>query len=386
MTEQILTFMANSFSLAAHYAVPFIIVISVVVFAHEFGHFWMARKCGVRVETFSLGFGPKIWGRTDKKGTFWQIACLPVGGFVKMFGDADAASTPDDSVKEMTDEEKKVAFYHQSVGKRMAIVFAGPAANYLFAVLVLAFLFTVQGQPYSVPVVGALQEQSVAEKAGFQIGDKILSIDGKKIERFEEVKRAIAMNDGTRIPIVVERESALKTIFVTPEVSVQTDRFGSQHRMGKIGIYSGKLDHKKWPPVKALQQAVWEAWNMSADTLKGVGQMIVGSRGADELGGPLRIAEMSGQIAQDGLWALIWFTAIISVNLGLINLFPIPLLDGGHLMFYLLEKLRGRPVDEAAQEIGARIGLLVVLSLMVFATWNDLVHLEVISKIKTLLS
>lgn len=384
--EQMMSSLASFLLVAAHYAVPFILVISAVVFAHEFGHFWMARRCGVRVETFSLGFGPKIWGRRDKKGTQWQIAWLPLGGFVKMFGDADAASTPDDSVKEMTDEEKKVAFYHQSVGKRMAIVFAGPAANYLFAILVLAFLFVVQGQPYSVPVVGALQEQSVAEKAGMQIGDKIVSIDGERIERFEEVKRAIAMNDGTSIPIIVERNNALQTIFLTPEISVQTDRFGSQHRMGKIGVYSGTLDHKKWPPLKALQQAVLEAWNMSADTLKGVGQMVMGSRGADELGGPLRIAEMSGQIAQDGVWALIWFTAIISINLGLINLFPIPLLDGGHLMFYMLEKLRGRPVDEAAQEIGARIGLLVVLSLMVFATWNDLVHLEVVSKIKMLLS
>lgn len=340
----------------------------------------------MRVETFSLGFGPKLFGWTDRHGTVWQVACLPLGGYVKMFGDADPASTPDESVKTMTEAEKKVAFYHQGVGKRMAVVAAGPLSNYVFAIIVLAFLFMLQGQPYSVPLVGGIQEQSVAAKAGMQIGDLIVSIDGKKIERFEEVKRMIAMNGGTPLPVVVERQGALQTLMMTPEVTIQTDRFGSQHRLGKIGIVSGKLDHKKWPPLKALQQATLESWTMSVDTLKGVGEMIMGTRGAEELGGPLRIAEMSGEIARDGVWALLWFMAIISINLGLINLFPIPLLDGGHLMFYAFEKLFGRPLDERMQEIGARIGLMMVLSLMVFATWNDLVHLEVISKIKTLLS
>ncbi len=378
--------MEHILSMATQYVVPFIIVISVVVFAHEFGHFWIARKCGIKVETFSLGFGPRLFGWTDKHGTSWQIACLPLGGYVKMFGDADPSSMPDESVKTMSDEEKRVAFFHQKVGKRIAVVAAGPLANYLFAIIVLAFLFMFQGQPYSVPVVGGIQEQSVAAKAGFQIGDLIVSMDGTKIERFEDVKRIVAKSDGTAMPVVVERNGALQTMTVTPEVAEQTDRFGSQHRMGKIGIYSGKLDHKKWPPLKAIERASAEAWTMSVDTLKGVGEMIMGTRGAEELGGPLRIAEMSGQIAQDGIWALTWFTAIISINLGLINLFPIPLLDGGHIVFYAFEKLRGRPLDERAQEVGARIGLIVVLSLMFFATWNDLVHLEVISKIKTLLS
>ena len=378
--------MQNLLSLAQHYALPFIVVISVVVFVHEFGHYWVARRCGIRVESFSLGFGRKIFGWKDKHGTAWQVACLPLGGYVKMFGDADAASTPDESVKTMTEEEKKVSFFHQNVNKRMAVVVAGPVSNYIFAILVLTVLFVFQGQPFSPPLVGALQENGVAAQAGLLAGDRVVSIDGHDVARFEDIKRMIALNAGTPVPVVIDRAGALQTFVLTPEVSTQTDRFDGQHRLGKIGIVSDKLDHKKWPPLKALRQASREAWTMSADTVKALGQMIMGTRGADEIGGPLRIAEMSGHVAQDGAWALVWFMAVISINLGLINLFPVPLLDGGHLMFYAFEKLFRRPLGEKAQEIGMRIGLTLVVALMVFATWNDLVHLEVISKIKALFS
>jgi regulator of sigma E protease len=303
-----------------------------------------------------------------------------------MFGDADPASSPDESVKTMTEEEKKISFFHQSVGKRMAVVGAGPASNYIFAILVLAVLFMFQGQPFSPPLVGAVQEKGVAARAGLLAGDRIVSVDGNDISRFEDIKRFIGMNEGTPVPVIVDRGGKKQTFILTPEISVQTDRFGEEHRMGKIGIVSGKLDHKKWPPLEALQQAVIETWNMTADTLKALGQIIEGTRGSEEIGGPLRIAEMSGHIAQDGFGALIWFTAVISINLGLINLFPVPLLDGGHLMFYSIEKLLGRPLNEKTQEAGMRIGLTLIVALMVFATWNDLVHLDVISKIKALFS
>jgi regulator of sigma E protease len=373
-------------SLAQQYALPFIVVITVVVFVHEFGHYVVARLCGIRIDSFSIGFGRKLFGWTDKHGTVWQVACLPLGGYVKMFGDADPASTPDESVKTMTEEEKKISFFHQSVGRRMAVVGAGPVSNYIFAILVLAILFVFQGQPFSPPLVGALQENGVAARAGLLAGDKVVSIDGKDISRFEDIKRIIGLNSGSPVLVVVEREGKAQAFTLTPEIFIQTDRFGGQHRMGKIGIVSDKLDHKKWPPLKALRQAVIESWNMSADTLKAVGQMIVGTRGSEEIGGPLRIAEMSGHIAQDGVWSLIWFMAIISINLGLINLFPVPLLDGGHLLFYSIEKLLGRPLNEKAQEVGLRVGFILVASLMVFATWNDLVSMEVISKIKALFS
>jgi len=379
--------MLNIFSLAQHYALPFILVISVVVFVHEFGHYWVARRCGIRVMSFSIGFGKPIFKWTDSHGTQWQIAWLPLGGYVKMFGDADPSSArPDETVKEMTEEEKKVAFFHQNVNKRIAVVFAGPAFNYIFAVLVLAVLFIFQGQPFSPPMVGSVQENGVAAHAGLQAGDKVVSIDGETVSRFEDIKRIVALSEGAPLQFVIERNGADQTFSLTPEVSVQTDRIGGEHKMGKIGIVSDKLDYKKWPPLKAVKQAAIETYELSASTLKAIGQMIIGTRGSEEIGGPLRIAEMSGHVAQDGAWALIWFMGIISINLGLINLFPVPLLDGGHLVFYIYEKAFGKPMHEKVQEMGMRAGLALVVSLMVFATWNDLVHLEVISKIRALFS
>ncbi len=360
---------------ALQYGLPFIAVISIVVFVHEYGHYRVARACGIRIESFSLGFGPKLFGWTDKHGTLWQIALFPLGGFVKMFGDADAASTPGAEVKTMTEEEKRISFFHQPVNKRIAVVGAGPVTNYLFAILVLAILFMVRGQPFSPPLVEQLVPGSVAERAGLVIGDKVVSIDGETVERFEDIKRLISMNSGVPVPVVVERQGATQTITLTPEVVVQKDRFGGEHQLGRIGIVAKKMDYQKWPPHKAVQQAVIESWNMSVDTLKALGQVIVGTRSSEEIGGPLRIAQMSGQAAQDGIWTLIWFTGIISINLGLINLFPVPLLDGGHLLFFFFEKLRGKPLKEKTQEIGLRLGMTFVIALMVFATWNDIAQL-----------
>ena len=336
--------------------------------------------------SFSIGFGRPLFGWTDKHGTRWQVALLPFGGYVKMFGDSDPASTPDEAVKTMTEEEKKVSFFHQPVNKRLAVVAAGPVANYIFAIIVLTILFMFRGQPFSPPIISGVQENGVAAHAGLLPGDKFISIDNEHINRFEDIKRIIALSTGAPVSVVIERDGAPQTLTLTPEVVSQTDRFGGTHLLGKIGIISEKLDYKKWPPLKAAKQAVVETWDMSVSTLRGVGQMIMGTRGADEIGGPLRIAEMSGHVAQDGPWALVWFMAIISINLGLINLFPVPLLDGGHILFYAIEKLFGKPLNEKTQEVGFRIGLALVASLMLFATWNDLVHLEVIAKIRGLFS
>ena len=378
--------MQQILSLAYEYALPFIAVISVVVFAHEFGHFWVARRCGIKVESFSIGFGKSIFGWTDKHGTRWQVAWLPFGGYVKMFGDADPASTPDASVKEMTEEEKKVSFYHQNVNKRLAVVAAGPVANYIFAILVLAVLFIIQGQPYTSSVVSSLVKDSVAERSGILPGDVVVKIDSADIARFEDIKRIISLNSGTPVNVEIERNGVRQKINMTPEIVLTTDRLGGEHKLGRIGIISNDLEYKKLNAAQALWSACVESWNITSDTMKGIGQMISGARGSEEIGGPLRIAQMSGQVAQDGVWSLIWFMAVISINLGFINLFPIPLLDGGHIMFFALEKLRGKPLNEKAQEVGANIGLLFVITLMLFATWNDLVHLEVFSKVKSLFS
>jgi regulator of sigma E protease len=372
---------------AARYVLPFIVVLSIVVFVHEFGHFWVARRCGVRVESFSIGFGNELFGWNDRYGTRWKVAWLPLGGYVKMFGDSDPTSAlPDENVKHMTDEEKKVAFFSQTVGKRFAIAAAGPLSNYLFAILVLAGLFLFNGQPYTSPVVDTVMEKSAALQAGIKPGDRILALDGNAIGSFEDIKRIISMNSGTPVDVTLERNGERKTIHVTPEIALSTDRLGGEHKMGRIGITSTKMEYRYLKLPGALQQATLESWNLTATTLKAVGQMIIGIRGTDELGGPLRIAEMSGKIAQEGVSAFIWFLVVISVNLGLLNLFPIPLLDGGHLVFYLVEKARGKPLSERAQEYGARVGIFLVVSLMLFATWNDLVHLRVISWLQGLFS
>ncbi|MEI7608869.1 MAG: RIP metalloprotease RseP [Rhodospirillaceae bacterium] len=369
-----------------HYAVPFLIVLTILVFVHEWGHYWVAKRCGVKIEVFSFGMGPELWGWDDRDGTRWRISLLPLGGYVKMFGDAGAASTPRDDIDEMTPEEKAVAFPHKTLLQRSLIVAAGPVANFLFAVLVLAVLFMTAGQPFTPPDIGAIRPGSAAEAAGLKPGDLILTIDGRAIERFEEVKSIVSMAAGQTLTLAVKRGDETLSIKAVPQSSTVTDRFGNSYTIGLLGITRPGLDYRRHDPATAVWQALRETWDLTASTLTGVGQMIAGVRGAEDLGGPLRIAQMSGEVAQTGAVALIWFIAVLSVNLGLINLFPIPLLDGGHLLFYCIEAILGRPLDERMQEYGFRIGLALVLSLMVFATWNDLVHLRVVEFFRGLMS
>ena len=369
-----------------HYAVPFLIVLTILVFVHEWGHYWVARRCGVKIEAFSFGMGPELCGWNDSAGTRWRISLLPLGGYVKMFGDAGAASTPRDDIEEMTPEEKAVSFHHKPLAQRAAIVAAGPVANFLFAVVVLALLFMTAGQPFTPPDIGAIKPGSAAEAAGLLPGDLILAIDGRSIERFEEVRSIVSMAPGQTLALTVKRAGNQLTLTATPQSSTVTDRFGNTYTIGLLGITRPGLDYRREGPATAIWQAVHETWDLTASTLTGVGQMIAGVRGTDDLGGPLRIAQMSGEVAQTGVVALIWFLAVLSVNLGLINLFPIPLLDGGHLLFYGIEAILGRPLDERMQEYGFRIGLALVLSLMVFATWNDLVHLRVVEFFRGLIS
>ena len=297
-----------------------------------------------------------------------------------------APPAPRDDIEEMTPEEKAVSFHHQPLIRRAAIVAAGPIANFLFAVLVLALLFMTHGQPFTLADIGSIKPGSAAEAGGLHVGDHIVAIDGRTIERFEEVRAIVSLAAGQTLAVTVEREGASQTLKVTPQVSTLTDHFGNSYTVGLLGITGAGLDFRRHDPATAVWQAVRETWDITASTLTGVGQMIAGVRGTDDLGGPLRIAQMSGEVAQTGVVALIWFLAVLSVNLGLINLFPIPLLDGGHLLFYGFEAILGRPLDERMQEYGFRIGLALVLSLMVFATWNDLVHLKVVEFFRGLMS
>jgi regulator of sigma E protease len=357
------------------YIIPFLVVLTVLVFVHELGHYLVARRNGVRIEVFSIGFGPEIFGWYDRAGTRWKLSAVPLGGYVKMYGDADASSLPSDSVAAMSLEEREFSFHHKRLGQRVAVVAAGPVANFVFAIVLLAGLFATVGQPFTPPDVGQVQPGSAAERGGIKPGDTIAVIDGHAIERFEDVQQAVALNNGSPMAIVVRRDGRDISLDVTPQMTERTDRFGNVHRVGLLGIGRSGVEYVRHDPLSAVGRAVEETWNLSTGTLRAIWQMIVGARTTDELGGPLRIAQMSGEVAQGGIVAIVWFMAVLSVNLGLINLFPIPVLDGGHLLFYVAEAIRGRPLGQRAQEYGFRIGLALVLTLMVFATWNDLMHL-----------
>lgn len=358
------------------YILPFLIVLSILVFVHELGHYWIARRNGVKVEVFSIGFGPELFGWTARSGTRWKVSALPLGGYVKMFGDMDATSRPDDErFAGMTEAEKAVAFPMKPLRAKAWIVAGGPLANFLFAFLLLCGLFYFEGQARTPALVTSVLEDSAAEAAGLLPGDRILSINGEPIVRFEELQRFVQLNLERPMELLVERDGGQLTLAIQPRIVEIMDPSGCPLRIARLGISAEGSELVEFGPVEAVGVAAAETWGIARDTLAGLWQIITGERSTDELGGPVRIAEMSGQMAKFGLVSIIWFMAVISVNLGLINLFPIPVLDGGHLLLYAIEGVRGRPLGEKAQEYGFKIGVALVLSLMIFATINDLVRI-----------
>jgi regulator of sigma E protease len=369
-----------------NYVLPFLIVLTVLVFVHELGHYWVARRNGVRIEVFSIGFGPELFGWFDRAGTRWKLSAIPLGGYVKFFGDADAMSAPGGQLPTMTAEERAVSFHHKPLGQRAAVVAAGPIANFVFAIVVSAVLFMLVGQPYTPPEIGAVMPGSAAEKAGFQAGDRVVAINGDGIDRFEDIQRIVQLNLDQPLDVTVRRAGGEVVLKAIPTVVEESDRLGNKIKVARLGIRGSGVEYVHRGPGMALWQAVVETYNQTTGTLKALGQMVTGHRGSDELGGPLRIAQMSGEVAQGGIVPLLWFMAVLSINLGLINLFPVPVLDGGHLLFYAAEAIRGRPLGQRAQEYGFRIGLALVLTLMVFATWNDLVHLRIVEFVKGLVT
>ncbi|MGH1398340.1 MAG: RIP metalloprotease RseP [Alphaproteobacteria bacterium] len=446
------------------YGGAFVLVLSVLVFVHEWGHYSVARLCGVRVEVFSIGFGKELFGFDDSHGTRWKFSMIPLGGYVKMFGDTDPASAGStDEVKEgeeasrpMTEAEKAEAFFAKPVWQRALVVIAGPAINYIFAILLFAGLFALNGQPVTPPVAAAVIEGSAADKAGFEAHDALISIDGVKINSFEDIRREMMIALDTEKHFVVQRGDDIIDIYAKPEKQEQEDRFGFKHSRGLLGLISPRnaiqvdtikgIDGREFgegddqaviaaalrkvmdrefdlmipsgkdgsqtlqvKPVSDMNagvfdpedpdygvlyladvegevfvkhsltnsfgQAIIESWDVTRGTLEALGQMITGTRSAQELGGIIRIGALAGDMAQQGLVALVLFAALLSINLGLINMFPIPMLDGGHLVFYFFEAILGKPVPEPVQEYAFRAGLVILIGLMAFANINDILQL-----------
>jgi len=459
-----------------NYVLPFLAILTILVFVHEMGHYYIARRAGVRIEAFSIGFGPELFGWTDKHGTRWRFAAVPLGGYVKMFGESEKLTDDDGNERPLTAAEKGFSFHHKRLRQRAAIVFAGPFVNYVFAILVLGVLFATAGQPFSPSIIGTVTPGGSADRAGLKTGDKFVQVAGRQVERFEEVMQEIGLRPGERVAAVIERdgqrlgvdidigvrqlvdkrgnevpfgdlgagafiapivgrvvaggaadaagllpgdvfvkikgqavdtfEDVRRVVFANPEVAIEVvvrrgeelrtltmtpqwqigkDAEGNAKRIGGIiGVSPKAVFRQQHGVLEAFVQAVRETYGITTATFTAIGQMISGTRTTRDLSGPLRIAEISGDMAQNGIYAFFWFMGILSLHLCIINLLPVPMLDGGHLMFYGVEALRGRPLGQRAQEYGFRIGLALVITLMVFATWNDLVHLKVIESIRNL--
>ncbi|HEX2556596.1 MAG TPA: RIP metalloprotease RseP [Microvirga sp.] len=362
------------------YIIPFLIVLTVVVFVHEMGHFLVGRWCGVGVTAFSVGFGPEIVGYTDRRGTRWKLSAIPLGGYVKFVGDVNAASVPDsDELNRMSPELRAISFPYQNVAKRAAIVAAGPIANFLLAIAIFAGVTYVNGRQVLTPRIEAIQPGSAAERAGFQPGDVIVSINGTPIESFADMQRWVSASPGETLVIAVDRSGREVPLEAVPDLKEQSTPFGKQ-RIGLLGLQASRdpadVRRVTYGPWGALKAGVGETWYVIERTFNYIGKLVTGRESTDQLSGPIRIAQVSGQVANiGGVGGLIGLVAVLSVSIGLINLFPVPLLDGGHLLFYGIEAARGRPLSERAQEIGFRIGFALVVMLMLFATWNDIVHL-----------
>lgn len=369
-----------------HTTAAFIVVVGILVFVHEFGHYYIAIRNKVKVETFSIGFGPRLFGWRDKRGTAWQVCLLPLGGYVKMFGDVDPASVGTDpaQVAAMTPEERAQAFFAKPVGVRAAIVAAGPGINFLFSIIVLFLLYVSLGQAVLPPKIGEVFPDKPAAQAGMLAGDTIKQMNGEIVDDFTDIKRILSSDLGAKLDVIVDRDGQEISMTITPEVEDVTNNFGIVHRTGRIGVMAGgEPEFKRLNPLQAVGAAFADTWGLVKSTFTGLYQIIAGERSSKELGGVITIAKVSGDMSHS-ISSFIWFMAMLSANLGLINLFPIPVLDGGHLVFYAMESVRGRPLSDMAQEYSLRFGLALVLTLTLFALWNDLNNFGVVKFITQL--
>ena len=468
--------------LILHNILSFVVIISVIVFIHEFGHFLVARMCGVKIDEFAIGFGRELIGFTDKNGTRWKICPIPFGGYVKMFGDKNGASIPDDELlAQMSVEEKKISFLGKTVWQRMAIVVAGPVANFLLTIFIFTFLFRINGLNTVLPIVDVIAENSAAAESGLKKGDRILAIDGKEIFSFDDIREVVTRSSGKELGLrvlrsdselsgprnecgltqkesssvtpkesssvtpkesssvtqkksssVIQKENSLVTpnesssvtqkesssvtpkesssvtqkksssvtqkenslvtpneslsprtrcgvgageevieLLVTPKIQTTQNFFGEEVRVGMLGISASESTHEDLNLGQSFLAANKETYKISIAVFKAIGELITGQRSVDELSGPIKMAKYSGKTVEMGAIAVLWFAAMISLNLGVMNLLPIPVLDGGHLFFYLIEAIRGKPLAQKTQQVSFKFGLSLVLALMLFTTFND---------------
>ena len=358
--------------------IPFIIVLTVIVFVHEMGHYLVARWNGIAIHTFSIGFGPELFGFNDRAGTRWRVSAIPLGGYVRFVGDMNATSaTPDAEVIANADPELKPRlFVNKNVWQRIAVVVAGPAANVLFTFFVIYALLIAFGRYEIPPVIGDVLPGSVAQHAGLESGDRVLSVDGFTVRGFEDFQRLIATRPGHAMAVVVERDGVDKRLVVTPEAVESRDMFGNEQRIGRIGVSRNvdKADITLYRPnpVEAVAMTSEEIRFIVERTAEAIGDLFHGHGDIKELGGPVKVAKVSGEVATLGVVALVNLMALLSLNIGLFNLLPVPMLDGGHLLYYVIEAVRGRPLSPRVQEIGFRFGLALVFTVTIFTLYNDI--------------
>ena len=376
--------------------VPFLVALTLLVFIHELGHYMVAKWCNVKVEVFSIGFGPELFGWDDSAGTRWKLSAIPLGGFVKMFGESGAGveiEGKNEKERSMTAEEENVSFYHKTLLQRASIVFAGPLINFIFAIFAFAALFVFMGVPELVSdkqlaIVGNVSPGSAADVGGLKSGDQIIKIDNNNITYFLQLQKIVRSRPNVMISMGLMRDGkSINLDFVTGSKNLK-DTAGKMEKIGLLGIsvQPGEVKYNHKNPAEAIWLGFERTYLFTVRILEYIGDIITAKQSADQLGGILRIAQISGQVAELGVASFISFLAVLSINLGLINLFPIPLLDGGHLAFYAIEAIRGRPLSQKAQEYGFRVGLGLVGALFLFVTWNDLVYLnffEAIARIFT---
>jgi regulator of sigma E protease len=370
---------ANQFGSVFGTVLPFLFVLTIVIFFHELGHFLVGRLCGVKIDAFSLGFGPEIASFIDRKGTRWRLGLLPLGGYVKFHGDANGASMNDTAaVAAMPAAEKSTTFFAQKVWKRAVIVAAGPIANFILAIVIFTGIYFVHGRGVLIPEIDKVMPGSAADAAGFAPGDIVISIDGTKIDSFEDMQRIVQSSSDTPLTFIVQRHGKLMTLVPTPQSRDVTTPVGTS-RVGVLGVEANATAAnwyvQHYGIAESAKLATTQTWFIIEQTGYYCGRLITGRESTDQLSGPIRIAEVSGQMAKIGLAALLNLAAVLSISIGILNLLPIPLLDGGHLFYYAIEAIRGKALNERIQQVGFRIGLTLVVGLMILATYNDILRL-----------